>query len=102
VDWQVLLSPEFVHWLQLWAHRFPTLPAELAQRFQTELAANPDAHLHSIAPLATPQVYHVNLMIGNHPLFISIYVNRHDDSHELRVERARLATRVENAPAEEE
>jgi hypothetical protein len=70
----------------------------LAHRFQTELAVNPDAHLHPIAPLATPQVYYVNLVIDGRPLFISVYVARFDDTHELRVEQARLATRQDNPP----
>jgi hypothetical protein len=99
VDWQLLISPEFARWLRRWAGRYPTLPAELAQRFQTELAADPDAHLHTIPPLATPQVYHVNLVIDDHPLFISIYVARLDDNHELRLERG---TQEDNPPADEE
>jgi hypothetical protein len=102
VDWQLLISPDFHLWLQRWAHRYPTLPAELAERFQTELAADPDTHLHAIAPLATPQVYYVNLVIGGQPLFISVYVVRLDDTRELRVERGRLGTREDNPPAAEE
>jgi hypothetical protein len=48
-----------------------------------------------------PQVYYVNLVINNRPLFVSIYVARLNDSRELRVERGRLAMREDLPPAEE-
>lgn len=96
MNWTVRIAPDTLRRIQLWNQRYPGLAALIFDRFENQLAIDPDACLGPMIVPTTRRAYH--LMFPGAPgippelvVVFAVLVDR--AAHTLDVDAVRMATR---------